>query len=184
VRVAGAIVSAGKDELGDCFYVESENRTCGIKVTGRSAGLGERLIIGGVLATHDGEREIAALSVDPDGTGSSLKPIGMPLKSIGGGDFFRVEGTTSGQIGIEGMSGLNNIGLLVKCWGKAGSIDQTSKTFTLEDGSGRFVKCVAPNDPTFSLPSDGAFMTITGISSMQGEPPVSIIRIRSQNDVN
>jgi hypothetical protein len=59
-----------------------------------------------------------------------LLPVGIVGKAVGGGD-------APGQIGVTGGSGLNNIGLYVKVWGKVASLG--GGRYTLNDGSGETV---------------------------------------------
>ena len=60
VSLGPQIVSAGSSEFGDCIYLQSPDRTCGIKVTGKTAGLGAQVLVTGVMSTVDGERVIRA----------------------------------------------------------------------------------------------------------------------------
>lgn len=165
VRLAESIVTAGKSELGDCFYVESPTRACGIKVTGRSVERNRRVIVGGVMATVNGERKVKAMSIDDCGP-DTLAPVGVANKSL--------------------REGVSTTGLLVRTWGHAGSIDTERGTFTVDDGSGAGVKCIAPPDPYFELPTDGAFVVVTGISSIELNEQsqlVGVLRIRTQADI-
>jgi hypothetical protein len=57
-------VTAGDSDFADCFYVESADRACGIKVTGRTAESGARVLLSGVMSTVDGERVIRAAWVE------------------------------------------------------------------------------------------------------------------------
>ena len=146
VRLAEGIVTASKAELGDCLYIEDPNRACGIKVTGRSIGLGRRVIVGGVMTTVNGERKIKAMSVEDLGTGT-VAPLAMTGKAFG--------------------QGLGVTGLLVRTSGKAGSIDQVKRTFTVDDGSGVKVKCIWPTGTWFELPGNGVPVVVTGIASCE-----------------
>ena len=58
----------------------------------------------------------------------------MSNKAVGGGNFhYSSSPVQSGQIGVEGGTGYNNIGLLVKVWGIATQTD--ANDFTVSDGS-------------------------------------------------
>jgi hypothetical protein len=155
------------------------------------------------MDTIDGERVILATAVEivKDAQGNDvtavINPAGMPNKSIGGGNLQKPE-QSAGQKGVVGGAGLNNIGQLVKTWGHVKSVDSVSKSFIIDDGSGRFIKCVAPMDtqaadpdkglvfdPNFTLPIQGARVSVIGISSCEksGENELlSVLRLRTQED--
>lgn len=57
-------VTAGAADFADCFYIESADRSCGIKVTGRTAESGARVMLCGVMSTANGERAIRATWVE------------------------------------------------------------------------------------------------------------------------
>jgi len=58
-------------------------------------------------------------------------PLAMNVKALGGG---RLNEFTDG---VYGGTGTNNIGLLVKTWGRVTYVDSTNKFFYIDDGSGR-----------------------------------------------
>jgi len=60
-----------------------------------------------------------------------VKPVAMGHKAIGGGDIV---GTPTH--GVDGGKGLNNIGLLVKTWGKVTYKDPGGAFFYFDDGAG------------------------------------------------
>ncbi|MCX6343879.1 MAG: hypothetical protein NT018_02250 [Armatimonadetes bacterium] len=59
-----------------------------------------------------------------------IKPVAMNHKAIGGGD---IAGTPTK--GVEAGNGVNNIGLLIKAWGKVTYIDPGGAFFYFDDGS-------------------------------------------------
>ena len=121
----GAVITA---VFGDSFYIESANRSSGIRVdkAGHDLDPDMAVDIDGVLATSaDGERYIAAKSAIQCGVGN-IKPMYMINKCLGGA-------LSIGQIGVEAGSGLNNIGLLVKLTGFVKQI--SGGFFILDDGS-------------------------------------------------
>lgn len=122
----GAVVTAVFD---DSFYVESTNRSSGIRIEKSGHDLDPDMVvdIDGVLATsEDGERYIAAKAAAQCGVGS-IKPIYMTGKNLGGA-------LSAGQRGVESGVGLNNIGLLIKLTGYVKQI--SSDYFIIDDGSG------------------------------------------------
>ena len=99
---------------------------------------------------------------------------GLTSNMLGGRDWHHNGATGAGQGGVEDGVGLNNIGLLVRVWGKVTQRDTTGLTyFYIDDGSGILdgtqtastdnvgVRVIA--DPTPYSPGD--YVTITGISS-------------------
>ncbi len=60
----------------------------------------------------------------------AITPMAMSQKAIGGG---AIDGTPTN--GVDGGKGLNNIGLLIKTWGKVTYIDPNGAFFYIDDGS-------------------------------------------------
>jgi len=179
------VVTASNAELGDCCYVESRDRTSGIRLADRVLDRDKRVDVYGVLATVNGERVMRVTAIESLGD-EEIAPVGMPCKSVGGGDFGVQAGGTAGQRGVNGGVGLNTIGLLVRTWGNVSSPNVTERTFCIGDGSGAAVKCAAPADTEFVLPADGSFVSVTGVVSCETDGPgnlAPLIRIRCQADV-
>lgn len=122
--------------------------------------------------------------------GTVPDPLVMPNKAVGGGPF--------GQYtpGVYGGTGLQNIGLLIKTWGKVTAPpDTTNKFFYIDDGSGLndtsgYVGLrvsyanLAPGN-TITPPSQNQYVVITGISSttdLNGRI-VPTLRPRRQSDI-
>lgn len=152
----------------DYLYIEDDTRACGIRVEKTAHGhvKGEVVSVEGTLATNaDGERYIAATTITQTGTGE-LTPLGMNNKWLGGGDFAYDPGPpVVGQRGIVGAAGLNNIGLLVRTWGKVTELDMASPAqwFLISDGSNVQTKVAYP---PFAYAVDD-YVTISGISSCE-----------------
>ncbi|MGC8861298.1 MAG: hypothetical protein ACP5R5_00835 [Armatimonadota bacterium] len=53
-------VTAGTSDFADCFYIQSLDRSCGIKIVGGTAESGARVLLSGVMSTESGERVIRA----------------------------------------------------------------------------------------------------------------------------
>lgn len=151
----------------DFFYIEEDSRLIGIRVekTAHDLDAGMRVDISGTMKTSldNRERYILATSAvqtpEPNGYGV-VTPVGMNNFAVGGDDW-KVVGT-GGQMEASNSRGLNNIGLLVRTWGKYQKLDDI--TFSVDDGSGLFIKCTVPSG-TF-LYSDWEYVCVTGISSM------------------
>lgn len=168
LTVRDAVVTTGTDQLAGMFYVEDSDRTSGIRVR-RDAGstieaqVGQLVTVVGTLATESGERVLIGPSLISAVTGTPLEPLGMPGRSIGGGALNEF------TPGVPGGIGTHNTGLLVSAWGSVSGVDGVAKRFYLNDGStplGIRVECgdlAAGN--TVSLPEDGDYIVVTGISS-------------------
>jgi len=175
------VVSAATYEVGRYCYVEHPDRSGGIKVMGRVLDRDKHYIIYGDMDTIGDERVILATAITAiENNTNPVQPLGMPNKGVYG-------------------HGLNTTGLLVRTWGKVLSVDQADKSFVIDDGSGKPIKCVAPRDraaaepskgvavhPDFSPPSQDHFVIITGISSLgrnAGGEVVPVIRLRDISSV-
>jgi hypothetical protein len=88
----------------------------------------------------------------------SVRPVFMTLRSLGGESQGLQEGVTGG-------SGLNNIGMLVRVFGRVTDRDASADSpwFELDDGSGVSVKVIVP--PGESVPEIGTCLDVTSISS-------------------
>lgn len=193
-------------KFDDCIYIEDPEKLCGVKVAPApsDAELGKLINVYGTLTTINGEKAISLSSYSIDTATGSVKPMGMANQSLGGGDFMYNQLTGEGQEGVFGwqlvknqdtgkferrwqkLAGTNNIGLLVRVWGKVTGIDpaSTPSWFTISDGSLTNVKVSIPAG--VSIPNIGDFVTVTGISSceMSGTELTSLVRVRQQSDIN
>jgi hypothetical protein len=157
VTFKGAAVSAA---WPDCFYIELDSRTMGLRVeqVGHGVAAGSRVNVAGQLITNPlGERCLIAGFAAATGT-ANITPVAMTNRVIGGAAF-------GVQDGIAGSSGPNNIGLLVRAWGKVKSIDTASRAMVIDDGSGVDLKCAWSDGIT--IDPDWAYVTLTGISSCE-----------------
>lgn len=153
----------------DCFYIEDSDRSTGIRVEWSEEPVEPMRKVGvtGQISTDvNGERAIIATSVLDHGA-SSIKPLGMSCRSIGGGDLAL--SNQIAQMGVEQGSGLNNIGLLVKI---QGSVTHNGGTFfcvsdgsEVTDASGAEGVRVLYDGP--GAPVEGTFVTVTGISTIR-----------------
>lgn len=176
-----SVVSAATYEVGRYCYVEHPDRSGGIRVIGRVLDRDKHYIIYGDMDTMGDERVILATAITAieDNT-DPVEPVGMPNRNIYG-------------------HGLNTAGLLVQTWGRALSVDQADKSFVIDDGSGKPIRCIAPRSteaaepnngvavhPDFSPPAQGHFVRITGISSLERnaeDEVVPVIRLRDISSV-
>jgi len=156
IRLGGQVITA---KFSDAFYIEDSARIAGMRVASTaSLAVGDKVdIYGTVQPTPDPnrERQIVPFSVLKVSSGNTVPgPLGMNLRTMGGGPNGLVPG-------IAGASGLNNIGLLVRVFGKTSDKNAGASEFYLDDGSGFKVRVHAPG---LTLPSNGIRGVVTGIS--------------------
>ncbi len=185
IDMSGAVVSG---VLADRFYLEQVDRSSGIGVfwSGTMPSLGSRVRVFGSLVTGNGERMIAATSVQTESTGTPPKPLGVTNRQLGGGGYKYVAGPPeTGQKGIAGAVGTNNIGLLVTVWGRVTELGpgEIARWFMLDDGSGP-VRVELKTGITPPRLSDQ--MAVTGISSCYQSDGSLLPRVlaRQQSDLN
>ncbi|MHB9035724.1 MAG: DUF6259 domain-containing protein [Armatimonadota bacterium] len=166
------IVSAA---FADYFYVESADRTQGIRVRKLANGLaaGQLVSFTGALCTDSstGERYVDAGVVRKTGNTGIIKPLGINCRSLGGGSF----GTPpAGQSGVAGGAGLNNVGLLVRTWGRVSG--PAGGPYTIDDGSGKNINLQVIS----GILTPGSYIQAIGIVSCvkndQDIEPVLIIK--------
>ena len=170
------------------YYVEDPERICGIKVTGSPApSVGDKVRIVGALAIANGEAQVNATTCLIVGTGT-IRPLGMPARSLGGGSALGL------QQGITGASGLNNIGLLVKVYGRVTASGTDPRAgiawFYVDDGSNvqdgtgiTGVYCEAQYG--MAPPAVDYYVSAEGISGCEfyNDNLVNVLRIDSQDDI-
>lgn len=174
VRLVGKVVthSAG----GDC-YVQEPDGSAGIKVRW-SAGLAPASLVTveGTMTSVHGERAIDAMRVGTEGSSSSVSPRSMRTDALGGAKFglqqpvmeYRlVEGAQGRVDALLPSRGLNNVGILVRVFGRVTGVGPDF--FYIDDGcgcsdgsgeSGVRVLCGA-----FPKPAVGQFAVVTAVSS-------------------
>lgn len=177
VCFTGKAVTAGSDEFSGCFYIEESDRFAGIKVTtSQTVHAGDLVAVTGTIHTSGAERYIAATHVGvTPGAGLVPDPLGITGYMMGGRPM------NIHTPGVKDGVGLNNIGLLVRCWGRVANAGTGS--FILMDGSisgGVKVICegIAP-------PADDTFVEVTGISTCEqvGSDFVRVLRVRRWSDI-
>ena len=183
-ELSGAIVTAA---FPDFFYVESDDRSSGIRVEspGHTLFVGTRATVIGTVETNaNGERFISAHTLSQDGSGS-VDPVAIANRAIGGGDFFYDSETGAGQQGMTGCLGLNNVGMLVSTCGMVTERNpaQNPAAFDIDDGSASGLTVLVPDGVV--PPNLGEYVTVTGLVSCKktDEQVRAILLTRSQNDV-
>jgi len=170
IQLKPAVVIAGTAELGEVFYVESSDRSAGIRVaTMQTIEEGSMVVVAGTVGTLNGERQINAVDVKSISTGNTLpKPVGLIQRFLG--------------------QPPDTSGLLIKIWGRAYSGPTGSNWFYVDDGSGARDSLGNLGTRVIgSLPSDyiGKLVTVTGICSVEPSDSenLRVIRMRRISDV-
>jgi subtilisin family serine protease len=186
VKLPGQAVTAGLSQFSDRFYIENADRTAGIQVrTGAGSGIqaaeGSNVTVKGTIGLADGERAVLSPTVTPAVTGTMPGPLSMVNRSVGGGllgDY--VPGVTDGV-------GLNNIGLLVKVWGRVTYVG--GDHFYIDDGTGLIYTPGRTGIKVFcgslAKPVINHSVVITGISTLDwdGSTARPVVRARKQSDL-
>jgi len=170
--MAGKVVTRVFPDFG-YFYISKPDRSMGIRVKAAECpNPGDIITVTtGVMNTDELERFIDNASYSIDGHGDQIRPLGMSNKSYGGGDFYYDPGPpATGQKGFWDGVGLNNIGSLVRVWGKVTEIDvrPVPLYFYVDDGSGVDMAIdleVAPGQAIPFTHQIGDYVAFTGISS-------------------
>jgi hypothetical protein len=105
----------------------------------------------------------------------TIEPLAMTNAAIGGGEL------NAYTPGVEGGTGLNNIGLLIKTWGQVTFVNdvivtEADKYFYIDDGTGRLdgsghtgIRCsygeLASGAPAVTVPTVGTYKFVTGVIS-------------------
>jgi hypothetical protein len=181
VRVEGKVVTA---KFPGFFYIEDSDRAGGIRVdSAASFNVGDKASVYGSAQTNaNGERYIAAFGAIKSGTGS-LSPLAVTNRALGGGRFGPQEAVWSWSWQLDqggnpvyvwtASTETNNIGLLVKVFGKVTQIDTSGQYFYIDDGSklSDATQTNGVDNTGVRVASDGRsytqgkFLAITGASS-------------------
>jgi hypothetical protein len=186
VSAAAMPVTAAFDGF---FYIESDDRAWGLRVVKAQHGVpqGSRVDVSGIMRTGDtGERYLEATNVVVAGTGN-VASLGLAGRCLGGVDAAYDPATGAGQQGVPGSVGPNNIGLLVRIWGRVTAAGRG--WFYVDDGSnvqdGTGNSGIYVEAPGLALPSRGAYVSVTGISSCDRYAGrlVNVLLPRQQADI-
>jgi hypothetical protein len=190
----GTLVSPGgivTQVSGGFFYIEDKNRISGIRVvqSPNARQVDDKMDANNLKGTMNtlpsGERCIMLSQLDWSVGYDHVSPVGVTNRAVGGGNIGDVAGGT-GQTGITGGTGLNNIGLLIRTWGKVVGLEpvQTPTWFKIDDGSGVSLKVMVP--PQAGAPALHAYVKVSGVSSCEKDNNGNIQRLiltRDSNDV-
>jgi len=175
VAIYGYPVTAGTSAIGNGFYIEEQDRTSAIRVVwGASTATGAVVDVVGTLGSATtGERIINATSVTTTTGPAVPDPVAIRLSSLGGADFNPL------TPGVPGSGGPNNVGLLVRTFGKVAQI-VSSTSFKIDDGSGTPV--LVTSSASVAL---GEYVGVTGVVVLggTGSGRYPIVRTRTAGDV-
>lgn len=185
VKLPDQVVSAGYTQMGDRFYIESSDKSSGVQVrmtSGTQPNEKDKVTVIGAVDVADGERAVinSAVTRTGVGTGTVPDPAGMVNRDLGGAALGLIPGITGG-------TGLNNVGLLVRAWGRVKYIG--SDYFKISDGygiGGQSYREIKVRCPGLTKPSSTSqYAVVTGISSLElsGSTATPIIRVRKQTDL-
>ncbi len=165
----GAAVYLGAKVVTATFpgflYIEESDRSAGIRVSaGGSYNVGDVVSVTGRLDASGDELAVVADSVTAAGTAVAPGPVSMLSLRLGGAAH-------GAQAGVQNGTGLNNIGLLVRTWGR---VTQTGEGYLYVDD----LCGLADSTLTGSAPNTGVrvvcdssgyaageYLLVTGISS-------------------
>ena len=159
------------------FYIQSPARYSGLRVvSGAVVAEGDVVTVRGEMSSLEGERRLLASSVMLERSGEIARPLAMANRCLGGGP---VGPYTSG---VKGSEGLNNIGLLIRTWGK---VTQIGSDYLYVDDGSNLRDCTSTGaeanigvrvicNPTGWQPGDR--LVVTGISSCFETPSCGIAR--------
>ena len=129
-------------------------------------------------------------------TATGIAPIYLGNRALGGADL------NTYTKGVAGGSGANNIGLLIKTFGKVTYVDTANQCFYVDDGSGRMDGTRRPDNsivygvrvsygglasgvPAINPPTQNTYAGVTGIIStvMVNSLVQPNVRPRRQEDI-
>ncbi|MGQ9454417.1 MAG: carboxypeptidase regulatory-like domain-containing protein [Armatimonadota bacterium] len=165
------------------MFAQEADRSSGIRVTAGTGsipaiGPGTKCTVRGRLSTLSDTRRITDVAVSVVGSVGTVAPLAMKCTNVGGVDFFYNPGPpVSGQKGVSGSLGPNNVGLLVKIWGRV--LDTpVGGIIHVDDGS------VPPGGIPVRLmsgvtaPAKGSYVSVVGIPEPGGFVVVQTSDIR------
>lgn len=146
-------------------YIQEIDRSAGIRVvSGSTVNQGELLTVSGKIGIAGGEMEIQAETVAATPDSTNIKKMALSNRLLGGSSFGL-------QSSIRYASGLNNIGMLIKTWGRITRIGEGY--LYIDDGSGLKDGTSTEGEENIGVkvicdPTEyevGDYLSVTGISS-------------------
>jgi subtilisin family serine protease len=199
ISLTSKVLSTASTDIANRLYIQDPDRTSGICLyfsngsvpTGFSRG--DVVNILGITGNIAGEVSIIDPIITRITSGDAPKPLGMSNRVTGGGWFGR-QGPVVNRYSIPQTMGVgpNNIGLLVKAFGKVTAV--ASDYFYIDDGSklrddtGNIGIRVSFNPDKMQRPDKDQIVWVVGISSCEFVPNSStirrrVLRPRTQDDI-
>ncbi|MDO8682444.1 MAG: NBR1-Ig-like domain-containing protein, partial [Armatimonadota bacterium] len=173
--IRGKVVSCVFDEG---FYIQDPGGFFGLRVQPAAAvAVGQLVDIAGVIGGAHAERfiNLTGNAISSSTGPGSPPPIALGASALGGDELNDL------TPGVTGGVGLNNIGLLVRTWGRVTEVDPSGNYFRISDGS----KQIKILSESLAEPSGEPYVVITGIcvrDISDGEPRAAV-RPRTQADI-
>lgn len=161
------VVSAGTGRFEKKIYVQEDDGSAGIQVYFGDEETpvipeGMKLEFEAYIDTMDGERALVQPVLHGLSPSAPIEPVGLSNRDLCGGDWLFDPQTGAGQRGATDACGLNNVGLLVRTWGR---VANTGEGFVIiEDGSGTGVR--VDTSRMTGQPAPGDYVSVTGIASV------------------
>ncbi len=204
VSVGDLVVTAAFPSM---LYAEFADRSGGTRIdTSEAFALGQVINLSGAIKTDSttGERYIEPTGQWPDlaAVAPVPAPLGMTNYALGGGPLGLQEGVWDAAESVDTVGvwrwnqsiGRNNLGLLVRVWGKITCIDPAGAYFYIDDGSGLYdgTSQRTPYPLGVRIAFDGRsyaignYVTVKGISSCirsMGGPVVRVVKPCTSSDI-
>lgn len=200
VALSGKVVTGDlmdRDDFG-MFYIEEEDRSSGIGVAPMmdppvDVSVGDQVaVIGTTVLNQETELILQAAEATVDGLTEFIVPTGMMNRSTGGGRFGEQPGLCDDVMSSprKWSYGLNNVGSLVRTFGKVTSVEAALSLFWINDGSdlkdGTLSSAGPANTgicvllpPLGIAPTPGSFVSVTGeLLAVPGGTSGSICPVR------
>lgn len=186
--VTGKFQATGQPQR---IYIKNTAKSCGIGLdSSASVDPGDLVQVQGTTTLSSGERIINASSVVKIGTQATPSPFAMNNQTVGGGAFGAQPPLLNYSTANSYSTGLNNVGLLVRTWGKVTSVDSANSVFYIDDGSnlrdGSGSTGIRVDCRNLPLPTHNSNITVAGISGVTqiGGINVRLLRPRSASDLS
>ena len=178
VELSGKIVTR---DLGNSFGIQEPDRSAGILVKGVWAvAPGDSVSVKGILKTlESGERILEPVIVRVASAGDAPVPLGVNNRTLGGEDFG--DFTTGLSSGLDGW-GLNNVGNLMRVWGR---VTASGNGWFALAGWNPSAGDLRVECPGLTAPAVDAMVQVTGIAglNLSGETRNRLIRAARAEDI-